>query len=318
MSLQIEIDLIPAILKEYPTIQNMARFYVYDLSRECGFISKDWALPADELYESFDFYNYFKTPSRKAFLVKVKDELAGFVLLNKTAVSPQTEWNMGEFFILAKFQKKGIGRKVACQIWEIYPGLWEVSIIPENKNALTFWRKAISTFTGGNYTEEIKTIDYDKDQPKRFIISFDTIRHRPNMPASTIRQAIKDDIPAMVALSHDKRHYYEKAQPQFWRRADNTEEIQAEWFKELLSKDSHIILIAESQRRIIGHLIQAPEVYDPGGLTLMIDDFCVASALLWQSMACSLSLTLNQSRQVKVLLKFLLYVARMMKQNNNC
>ncbi len=27
----------------------------------------------------------------------------------------------------------------------------------------------------------------------------------------------------------------------------------------------------------------APEVYNPGGLTLMIDDFCVKSENLWQS-----------------------------------
>jgi hypothetical protein len=29
--------LILATLEDYPTIQNMARFYVYELSRECGF-----------------------------------------------------------------------------------------------------------------------------------------------------------------------------------------------------------------------------------------------------------------------------------------
>jgi len=34
---------------------------------------------------------------------------------------------------------------------------------------------------------------------------------------------------------------------------------------------------------IIGKLIPAPEVYNPGGLTLMIDDFCVRSENLWQS-----------------------------------
>ncbi|HXF90771.1 MAG TPA: hypothetical protein VNJ29_02445 [Candidatus Nitrosotenuis sp.] len=45
------IQLIHATLDDYPTIQNMARFYVYDLSRECGFISEDWSLPSDGLYE---------------------------------------------------------------------------------------------------------------------------------------------------------------------------------------------------------------------------------------------------------------------------
>ncbi|MDX2050628.1 MAG: AAA family ATPase [Rickettsiaceae bacterium] len=34
---------------------------------------------------------------------------------------------------------------------------------------------------------------------------------------------------------------------------------------------------------IIGRLMPAPEVYNPGGLTLMIDDFCVQSENLWES-----------------------------------
>lgn len=33
--------LTPASIHDYPTIQNMARFYVYDMSRYCGFISED-------------------------------------------------------------------------------------------------------------------------------------------------------------------------------------------------------------------------------------------------------------------------------------
>lgn len=50
--------LVEATLKDYPLIQNMARFYVYDLSRDCGFISKDWALSTDGLYECFDLKHY--------------------------------------------------------------------------------------------------------------------------------------------------------------------------------------------------------------------------------------------------------------------
>ncbi len=173
-NLHAEIKVIAASIADYPTIQNMARFYVYDISRECGFISEDWACPSNGLYESFDFKNYFEDPSQRAYLVKVKSELAGFVLLNQEGISPEVTWNMGQFFILAKFQGKGIARLVANQIWQMHAGLWEVSVIPENRRALSFWRKTISAFTHENYTEEIKTIDYDEDQPKRYVLSFDT------------------------------------------------------------------------------------------------------------------------------------------------
>jgi predicted acetyltransferase len=132
------ISIIKATMDDYPCIQNMARFYVYDLSRECGSISSDWAIPEDGLYESFDFKNYFIDPSRKAFLVKVYDEIAGFVLLNQETENSTTNWNMGEFFIIAKFQGGGIATRVAQEIWNMHPSKWEVSVIPNNKSALKF------------------------------------------------------------------------------------------------------------------------------------------------------------------------------------
>ena len=109
---------------------------------------------------------------------------------------------------------------------------------------------------------------------------------------------------------------YEKAQPQFWRYAgeegDNT---QRQWFKELLEDKNHVMFTAvrhcehsEAIQKntgspqshsllrddeniigfIIGKLMPAPEVYNPGGLTLMIDDFCITPKLQaseggWQS-----------------------------------
>lgn len=166
-----DVKIILATLNDYPVIQNMARFYVYDLSRECGSISTEWAIPANGLYECFDLKNYFEESSRKPFLIKVNQELAGFALLNKVVTSPETDWNMGEFFILAKFQDQGIGGEVAHQIWDRHPGLWEISVIPENKSALVFWNKTISRYTEDQYTKERKTLRHQK---QRFIFRFAT------------------------------------------------------------------------------------------------------------------------------------------------
>lgn len=100
-----------------------------------------------------------------------------------------------------------------------------------------------------------------------------------------IRQAAQSDVTAMVSLSHQKRLAYEKVQPQFWRYATGAEDTQTKWFEELLGKHDHILLVAESKDKllgfVIGRLMSSPEVYDPGGLTLMIDDFCVKSPPDW-------------------------------------
>ena len=106
-------------------------------------------MPEDGLYESSDFKNYFDEPSRKAFLVKVYYEIAGFVLLNQAT---------GEFFKISTCQRQDIANQVAKEIWNMYHGMWEVSVIPNNKLALKFWEKAISEFTGGIFNKQIKVV----------------------------------------------------------------------------------------------------------------------------------------------------------------
>lgn len=160
MNKYLKLDITPATFADYPTIQKLVPFYIDDLSRECGFLSNKLNL---------DFKIYFDDPTRKAYLVKVYDEVAGFVLIWS---KDKTNWNMGEFFILAKFQRQGIGKQVAHNIGHMYPGFWEVSVIPENKSALIFWTKTISEYTDGNYSQETKTIS--KYQSQRTLFTFNT------------------------------------------------------------------------------------------------------------------------------------------------
>ncbi len=98
-----------------------------------------------------------------------------------------------------------------------------------------------------------------------------------------ISKAQEVDIKSMNMLSNQKRISYEKFQPQFWRSNGDAGEIaQRKWFKELIEDNSYICLIAKQNDEIIGFvigkIISAPEVYNPGGLTLLIDDFCILNS----------------------------------------
>ncbi len=169
------IQITAASLADYPVIQNMAILYVYDLSRQCGFISPDWALPADGLYQCFDLKAYFQEATRRAFLIRVDGELAGFVLLNqKGASAANVDWSINEFFILAKFQGKGVGKYVAQTIFTQHPGVWEVTIMPENSSALAFWQKTISAYMQQYHHYEKKLIRPGQAQPYRMVFNFDT------------------------------------------------------------------------------------------------------------------------------------------------
>ena len=100
-----------------------------------------------------------------------------------------------------------------------------------------------------------------------------------------IRKATFDDVEAMVELSDQKRTEYKEAQSQFWKKAENANVIQTQWFKELLEHQDYYLFVAEENKHIIGfvigRIVPAPEVYNPGGLTMMIDDFCVDNQKSW-------------------------------------
>ncbi len=148
-------NLIPATLEDYPVIQNMARFYVYDRTPSMG-----WECPETGLFECIDFKHYFESPDERAFLIKVDNELAGFVLLDKMQLIEEVDkvdWNMGEFFILAKFQRQHFGTQIAKQIFYKFPGKWSVAVMPENAKAVKFWRKIIQDITADEFTEAFKT-----------------------------------------------------------------------------------------------------------------------------------------------------------------
>ena len=103
-----------------------------------------------------------------------------------------------------------------------------------------------------------------------------------------IRKAQLADVPQLVELSENRRSAYEKYQPIFWRKAEDSHKIQSPYFEQLIAKQGVIALVHENNREIDGFVIaavvSAPPVYDPGGLACVIDGFCVAEEDQWQTL----------------------------------
>jgi predicted acetyltransferase len=161
-----------AKLSDYPTVQNMARFYVYDMSRYCGHLP-GWECPDDGLFENFDLKPYFTNNDCHAFLILVGQEKAGFATINKIGTTPDVDWNMGDFFVLAKFQGKGIAQQAAKLIFAQFKGRWEVATMPPNTKAHKFWLKVISACTGQACQSEEKIVENPTPHPM-MVISFAT------------------------------------------------------------------------------------------------------------------------------------------------
>jgi GNAT superfamily N-acetyltransferase len=106
-----------------------------------------------------------------------------------------------------------------------------------------------------------------------------------------IRRAEARDVAAMVELSERKRLEYQSYEPRFWRKAADSREKQTPHFERVLSGEQAIAFVHEGQGEvdgfIVGVLVEAPPVYDPGGLTCLVDDF-VVDAQDWDTVGAAL------------------------------
>lgn len=105
--------------------------------------------------------------------------------------------------------------------------------------------------------------------------------------------ANKEDVAEMALLSSRKRKQYEKYQPQFHKEAEGAMELQTVFLKDSLEKDNIIALVSADKGQkiegfIIGAIVHAPPVYNPGGKVCFVDDFMVADPSLWATVGKNL------------------------------
>lgn len=153
-----QVTFVPAQWEDYPTIQNMGRFYVYDMSEFMG-DEAGWQMPENGLYECIDFKKYWQVEDAFPFLIRYNGELAGFVIVDKKGSDNTIDFNMAQFYIVRKFKGKGLGNYVACHCFATFKGLWEVMVMPHNTGAYQFWKKIITAYTNNTaveYTRQVK------------------------------------------------------------------------------------------------------------------------------------------------------------------
>jgi predicted acetyltransferase len=141
-----------------PIIQNLAQLYTHDFSDFWGGTSKGDLLP-DGRFAPYPLEPYWSRPRWSASLIFSDDVLAGFVLVNDQPHSGEAvDRNVGEFFILRKHRRMGVGRRAAEAVFSRHPGSWEVAVARKNVRALEFWRRTISGLTAA---ADIQEFDLD-------------------------------------------------------------------------------------------------------------------------------------------------------------
>ena len=164
------IKIIPANLADHPAVQNLGRFYVYDMSEYLGH-EDGWEMPEDGLYECRDFKKYWERDDTFPFLIRYKNELAGFAIVDKKGSEPLIDFNMAQFFIIRKFKHLGVGRYVAHQLFDRYKGVWEVMVLPGNEGAYQFWQKTVTSYDKDYQAYERKVPHFDNEIRNIFKLS---------------------------------------------------------------------------------------------------------------------------------------------------
>ncbi|MES1207595.1 MAG: GNAT family N-acetyltransferase [Pseudomonadota bacterium] len=144
------LEVVPATAEERLTIENLFQLYAYDWSDVLGLDVGD-----DGRFRQVQLDVYWRDGACHPFLIRVDGRPGGFALVcGRSRLSgADGVFDMAEFFVMRRHRRQGIGRKVACALFERFEGRWEIRQRLEHPAATNFWRDVIARHTGGKYRE---------------------------------------------------------------------------------------------------------------------------------------------------------------------
>lgn len=132
------------------TLENLFELYAYDFSE-----TEELEVGRDGRFRARALDVYFTDGRRHPLFIEVGDRLAGFALVHHFShlTDDETRWDVGEFLVLRRYRRSGVGTRAAALVFDRFPGRWEVRERTKNVSATAFWRRAIARYTGGRYEE---------------------------------------------------------------------------------------------------------------------------------------------------------------------
>lgn len=135
-------------VEEKPLLIRLMELYNYEFS---AFSNDDVSEYGFYGYDHID--DYWNEAGRFPYLIRVDGKIAGFAL-----ICPHCHYRqekdarcIGEFFIMLKYRRIGIGTKVAAQLFDKHRGLWEICYWRNNYPAGQFWKKVVEEYTNNHY-----------------------------------------------------------------------------------------------------------------------------------------------------------------------
>jgi len=162
-----QIEILAAKREDESVLANLLELYVYEFSELLGIDAGE-----DGRFGYPQLSLYWSEPERYPFLVRVDGKLAGFVLVKRGQGidGGGTVWDVAEFFVLRAYRRRGVGIRVAHEVWRRSPGQWEVRVMEVNSPALCFWTDAVTTFCD----EAVSAVRVERDGRWWQVFSFES------------------------------------------------------------------------------------------------------------------------------------------------
>ena len=146
-----EVQILKASMENKQIISNLMQFYMYDFSEYTGADVEDSGLFA--AYPQLEEY-WREEDQRFPYIIRSGERHIGFVFVRRIETPERRYFSIAEFFIMRKYRRKGLGRRIAKAIFDMHSGQWEVYQMETNTPAQIFWKEIIAEYTNGHFIEK--------------------------------------------------------------------------------------------------------------------------------------------------------------------
>ena len=94
-------------------------------------------------------------PDAQQFVILEDQVPVGFAILSEQSRLPGQfdGHSMLALVIIPAHRRRGYGRAAAIELFDRFPGTWEISTFGANIPGISFWRSVADSYTGGRYRE---------------------------------------------------------------------------------------------------------------------------------------------------------------------
>ena len=148
-----------------PSAEDRARIarcypeYVHELSLRVSGIAEPFPVAGEHGDRQPEWLlRWFRDERTHPLVILAAGQPAGFALVARPLAPTgggQTVHEMAEFYIRTTHRRRGVGAEAAALIFRRFGGDWQVAEARRNTPAVAFWRRVISRYTQGAYTERV-------------------------------------------------------------------------------------------------------------------------------------------------------------------